>query len=281
MGGDPVVSLSQMPEGALVVDALTNILRLVIQTLGWILALLVLATPLWFLVAALGTKLGFWGYEFGLDWMTLETGPKLVIACAAVGGLMVVLLIAYRFAARRWFGVISLPILALVIAAGGYAGRYVYDGLSASRPYVLDVTTDAAEPPHFTAAYASRRGDAQRSLDYDPSFAAAQAEHYPHLTSLTVEQDARSAFREALLYARDSGWRIGTASDSAGMFEAGAESLMYGFRDDISVRVRELEDGRTRIDIRSLARQPVHDLGRNAGRVERFLAVMGGEADAG
>jgi len=47
------------------------------------------------------------------------------------------------------------------------------------------------------------------------------------------------------------------------------------------VRVRELEDGRTRIDIRSLARQPVHDLGRNARRVERFLAVMGGEADAG
>ncbi|WP_304073076.1 DUF1499 domain-containing protein [Maricaulis maris] len=262
-------------------DALTNILRLVIQTLGWILALLVLATPLWFLVAALGTKLGFWGYEFGLDWMTLEIGPHLVLACAVAGVLMGILLVAHRFAARRWVGVVSLPILALVIAGGGYAGRYVYDGLTASRPYVLDVTTDAAEPPHFTAAYASRRGDARRSLDYDPASAAAQAEHYPHLTSLIIEQDARSAFREALVYARDSGWRIGTASDSAGMFEAGAEGLVYGFRDDISVRVRELEDGRTRIDIRSLARQPVHDLGRNARRVERFLAVMGGEGDAG
>lgn len=262
-------------------DTLTNILRLVIQTLGWIMALLVLATPLWFLVAALGTKLGFWGYEFGLDWMTLETGPKLVLACAVAGLLMSVLLIAHRFAARRWFGVVSLPILALVVAGAGYSGRYVYDGLTASRPVVLDVTTDAAEPPHFTAAYASRRGNAQRSLDYDPAEAAGQAEHYPHITSLIVNQDARTAFREALLYARDSGWRIGTASDSAGMFEAGAESLMYGFRDDISVRVRELEDGRTQIDIRSLARQPVHDLGRNARRVEQFLAVMGGEVEPG
>ncbi|WP_323762529.1 DUF1499 domain-containing protein [Maricaulis sp.] len=262
-------------------DTLTNILRLAIQTLGWILAPLVLVTPLWFLVAALGTKLGFWGYEFGLDWMTLETGPKLVLACAVAGLLMTTLLITHRFVARRWIGMVSLPVLALVVAGAGFAGRYVYDGLSASRPVVLDVTTDAAEPPHFTAAYASRRGDARRSLDYDPSFAAAQAEHYPHLTSLVIEQDASSAFREALLYARDSGWRIGTASDSAGMFEAGAESLMYGFRDDISVRVRALEDGRTQIDIRSLAQQPVHDLGRNARRVEQFLAVMGGEGEAG
>lgn len=279
MDGDPVVSLNRMPEGARVVDALTNILRLMIQTLGWIMALLVVATPLWFVVAALGTKLGFWGYEFGLDWMTLETGPKLVLACAITGVSMAVLLIAHRFTARRWFGVVSMPVLALVLAGAGFAGRYVYDGLTASRPIVLDVTTDAAEPPHFTAAYASRRGNAQRSLDYDPAEAVAQAEHYPHITSLIVEQDARSAFREALVYARDSGWRIGTASDSAGMFEAGAESPIYGFRDDISVRVRELDDGHAQIDIRSLARQPVHDLGRNAQRVERFLAVMGGEAE--
>lgn len=259
-------------------DALTNILRLVIQTLGWILAILVVATPLWFLIAALGTKLSFWGYEFGLGWMTLESGPLLVLACAVSGMLMAILLLAYRFTARRWFGVVSLPILALVIAGGGYGGRVVYDGLTVSRPFLLDVTTDWAEPPHFTPAYRARRGGANRSLDYDPDTAAMQVDHFPHITSLVVEQDPDSLFREALVYARDQGWRIGTASDSAGMFEAGAEGLMYGFRDDISVRVRELEDGRAQIDIRSLAQQPVHDLGRNARRVEQFLAAMGGEA---
>ncbi|WP_291842135.1 DUF1499 domain-containing protein [Maricaulis sp.] len=259
-------------------ERLTDMLRLVIQPLGWITAPLAILTPLWFLVAALGTKLGFWGWAFGLNWMTLDIGPKLILACAIAGGMMAILVITHRLLAHRWFGVISVPILALLVAIGGYGGRVVFDGLADSRPLVLDVTTDFEDPPHFTPAYAARRGNAQRPLDFDPSGAAMQQSYYPEITSLIVERDARTVFREALVVARDEGWRIGTASDAAGMFEAGAESLMFGFRDDIAVRVTELEDGRARVDIRSLARQPVHDLGRNAKRVERFLAAMRGEA---
>ncbi|RKQ95176.1 DUF1499 domain-containing protein [Maricaulis maris] len=262
-------------------ERLTDMLRLIIQPLGWITAPLALLTPLWFLIAALGTKLSFWGWEFGLSWMTLDIGPKLILACAITGVLMTVLVVAHRLMTQRWFGVISVPILALLIAIGGYGGRYVFDGLADSRPTLLDVTTDFQDPPHFTPAYAARRGSAQRSLDFDPSGMQLQAEYYPGITSLTVEREAGAVFREALMYGREAGWRIGTASDAAGMFEAGAESLMFGFRDDIAVRVTELEDGRSQVDIRSLARQPVHDLGRNAKRVERFLAAMGGEGEAG
>lgn len=262
-------------------DRLIAILRLIIQPLGWITALLALVTPVWFLIAALGTKLGFWDWPFGLVRMTLDIGPKLILACLIAGGSMAILLILYRIIAKRSFGVVSVPIMALLVAVGGYGGRYVYDGLADSRPVIFDITTDAEDPPHFTPAYAARRGAAERSLDFDPTGMAAQAEAYPDITSLVVERDARQVFRDALHYAREQGWRIGTASDSAGMFEAGAESLMFGFRDDIAVRVMALEDGRSRVDIRSLARQPVHDLGRNARRVERFLAAMGGEAEAG
>ena len=99
-------------------DRLTEILRAIIQPLGWITALLVLVTPTWFLVAALGTKLSFWDWPFGLDWMTLDIGPKLVLACAATGLVLAGLVIAHRVAARRWFGVMSVPILALLVAAG-------------------------------------------------------------------------------------------------------------------------------------------------------------------
>lgn len=259
-------------------DRLTEILRAIIQPLGWITALLVLVTPTWFLVAALGTKLGFWDWPFGLDWMTLDIGPKLVLACAATGLVLAGLVIAHRVAARRWFGVMSVPILALLVAAGGFSGRYVYDGLSANRPFIPDVTTDAGEPPHFTAAYAARRGASERPLTYDPSVYAAQQAAYPGIVSLVVDRDPGTVFREALIYGREHGWRIGTASDSAGMFEAAAESPMFGFRDDIAVRITAREGGGSLVDIRSLARQPVHDLGRNAKRVERFLAAMSGEA---
>ena len=258
-------------------ERLTDMLRLVIQPLGWITAPLAILTPVWFLVAALGTKLGFWDWEFGLTWMTLDIGPKLILACAIAGALTAILVLIHRLASQRWFGVLSVPILALLVAVGGYGGRYVFDGLAASRPLVLDVTTDFEDPPHFTPAYAARRSDAQRSLDFDPSWAVPQQSYYPRIASLVVEREARTVFREALIFARNEGWRIGTASDAAGMFEAGAESLMFGFRDDIAVRVTALEDGRSQVDIRSLARQPVHDLGRNAKRVERFLAAMSGE----
>ncbi|WP_297735531.1 DUF1499 domain-containing protein [uncultured Maricaulis sp.] len=262
-------------------DRLTEILRAIIPPLGWITALLTLITPVWFLVAALGTKLSFWNWSYGLDWMTLGIGPKLILACAVMGGLLAALVIAQRLAGHRWVGGLSVPVLALLVAAGGFSGRYVYDGLAANRPFIPDVTTDAADPPHFTAAYAARRASSERPLAYDSSVHAAQQAAYPEITSLVVDQDARTVFRQALLYGRENGWRIGTASDTAGMFEAAAESLMFGFRDDISVRVTALEDGRSQVDIRSLARQPVHDLGRNAERVERFLAAMSGEAEAG
>ncbi len=260
-------------------DRLTEILRATIQPLGWMTALLALVTPTWFLIAALGTKLGFWDWPFGLDWMTLDVGPKLVLACAITGGLLAGLVITHRFAAHRWFGVLSVPILALFVAAGGFSGRYVYDALAANRPFIPDVTTDADSPPHFTAAYAARRAASERPLAYDPSVHAAQQVAYPAITSLIVDRDAGTVFREALIYGRENGWRIGTASDAAGMFEAAAESPMFGFRDDIAVRVTEREDGSSQVDIRSLARQPVHDLGRNAKRVERFLAAMDDQVD--
>ena len=78
-------------------------------------------------------------------------------------------------------------------------------------------------------------------------------------------------------YAHAQNWRVGSASRAAGMFEAGAESFWFGLRDDIVVRIREDGEGGSLVDIRTLARQPIHDLGRNPRRARQFLAAMAGE----
>jgi hypothetical protein len=62
------------------------------------------------------------------------------------------------------------------------------------------------------------------------------------------------------------------------MFEAGTESFWYGLRDDIVIRVRGDGEGGSLVDIRSLAREPVHDLGRNARRVRDFSVAIADDA---
>ena len=70
------------------------------------------------------------------------------------------------------------------------------------------------------------------------------------------------------------------------MFEAATEGFWYGFRDDVVVRIEEVEAGEageasgSRIDIRSIAREDVHDGGRNVRRVQDFLVMMQAGSDA-
>lgn len=263
-----------------------DLLRGIILPLGWVCALLALATPLWFATAALGSKWEFWPLDFGLAWMTRSVGRTLLLSCIAAGLAGVLLMLLHRILAGRSFGVVVSPILALAVGAAGLGWVWHIDRARAAMPVILDVTTDPVDPPYFTSAFAARRASHDVSLDYAGKhtgdgrpLAEAQAEAYPALTTLHLSRPPETVFADALDYAHRQRWRIGTASRSAGMFEAGAESFWFGLRDDIVVRVRDDGNGGSLVDIRSLARRPIHDLGRNARRVQEFRAAMGDEAE--
>ena len=64
------------------------------------------------------------------------------------------------------------------------------------------------------------------------------------------------------------------ASDSAaGRIEATATTRWFGFKDDVVVRIRP-EGAGSRVDVRSMSRVGVSDLGANAARVREFLAKL-------
>lgn len=261
-----------------------DILRAIILPLGWICALLALVTPVWFLVAAFGAKWEFVSLEFGLNWMTHDMGRKLLLACVVAGVLGGLFMLVYRFVAKEAFGVVSSPVLALAIGLAGLGWAWTIDQARAGTPPLLDVTTDAADPPNFSTSLLARRGRGAASLDYAAkqdetgrSLAEAQAALYPALTTLHLDQAPETVFDAAMDYAHEQNWRVGSASRAAGMFEAGAESFWFGLRDDIVVRIREDGEGGSLVDIRTLARQPIHDLGRNPRRARQFLAAMAGE----
>jgi uncharacterized protein (DUF1499 family) len=52
-----------------------------------------------------------------------------------------------------------------------------------------------------------------------------------------------------------------------------APTPVFGFLDDVVVRIRTTPDG-TQVDIRSASRIGEHDLGQNARRIKSFLAEL-------
>ena len=256
-------------------------LRMAIDILVALCAVLVLVIPLWFALAAFGTKWEFWGWQTGLNAMTHVWGLRLLLAGLVAGGLTLIALVAFRIMAREGYGNWTSAIAVTVIAVAGLSWAMHVERLKALGPALLDVTTDVAEPPNFSAGFVARRSSLDASLDYAGKTVAdgqplplVQAERYPQISTLHLDVPVETAFDRALELARVQGWRVSTASRQAGMFEAGAESLLYGFRDDMIVRIRPDEAGGSLVDVRSLARQPVHDLGRNAERVQEFLVLL-------
>ena len=64
-----------------------------------------------------------------------------------------------------------------------------------------------------------------------------------------------------------------SAPDDEAMLEVLAPTPVFGFTDDVVVRLRTVFDG-TQVDLRSASRVGVHDLGENARRIRSFLAEL-------
>ncbi len=241
-------------------------------------------TPLWFAAAGLGTRFGLWEYSFGLGTMTFSWGPPLLFTTVGLGGGALVLAIIYRLL----FGQSNAPgaggyVAAVAALAVGGAGLWYADSVRTTAqtlPPIHDITTDTANPPQFSAAMIERREDdgARNSVDYaskiDPRserpLPQVQAEAYPDIQPIMTGAEPLLAYRAALGAARELGWRVTTASEDALMFEGTSTTFWYGFKDDVVVRVTELEQGGSRIDARSVSRVGVSDLGANAARLRAF-----------
>ena len=61
----------------------------------------------------------------------------------------------------------------------------------------------------------------------------------------------------------------------SGRIDATDTTFWYGFKDDITIRLRDSEGGGTIVDVRSLSRVGGSDLGKNAARIGEFLDRLG------
>lgn len=141
-------------------------------------------------------------------------------------------------------------------------------------PPIHDITTDPDDPPRFDAVVPLRAG-APNSLEYGgPALAAAQRAAYPDLMPLAVESPPSAVLEAARSVAMELGWEVVAVDPAQGVLEATATTFWFGFKDDVAVRVRPGESGGAVVDVRSISRVGVGDLGANANRIRTFLARL-------
>lgn len=218
------------------------------------------------LLAGLGHRWGWWDYRTGF----------FILRCAAWSGLataavsLFAVIVAQRSGLRRGivFGIHGVIIGTLVF---GVPWHLVNEGRKL--PPIHDITTDTENPPRFVAVLPLRK-DASNTAEYGGAeLAAQQKKGYPDLAPAMLDMPPRAAFDLALNIARAAGWEIVAAVPEETRIEATATTLMFGFKDDVVIRITPAGSG-SRVDVRSISRVGRSDLGANARRIREFLKQL-------
>ena len=188
------------------------------------------------------------------------------LSCLGAATLLLVsmlLMLLPRFA--RWRkgiagrALITLPGTLLLLSV--VAGRGDY-------PPIHDISTDTRDPPVFTAA-GQHRGPGSNPLEIDAQAIALQQQAYPDLQTILSDMSIDEVFDRALRVAGDMGWDIYHQDRNAGVIEAVDTTAIMTFRDDVVIRVRSNAQG-TLLDLRSVSRVGIGDIGANAKRIRAF-----------
>ncbi|MEH6660962.1 MAG: DUF1499 domain-containing protein [Parasphingorhabdus sp.] len=185
---------------------------------------------------------------------------------------------------------ILLGIIALVLAFKnggnkksalfGLVLALIYVGFLGSRaaaggevPPIHDISTDLANPPEFVKL--SLRSDNLAGVDTVENWREIHSKGYPDLRPVTIAKPVGEVIADAQETAGELGWDVVVVDPETGHFEATASVSYIRFQDDIILRVLPTEDGAASVvDMRSVSRVGVSDLGVNAKRVRSFLESL-------
>lgn len=142
-------------------------------------------------------------------------------------------------------------------------------------PLINDVTTTPLEPPAFVAL-AQVPANAGRDMRYPPGNALVQQTAYPDLAPLSFADAPDLCFAKASAAAHGmSGWEVAAEDAKARRIEAVATTAVLRFKDDVVVEVRQAGTG-CAVHMRSKSRLGRGDMGANAKRIRKFLALLSG-----
>jgi hypothetical protein len=239
--------------------------------------------PLYFLVAALGTKFGIWGWMTGL--LALTFGGGVILLGLTALAALVSLVLAVR-AKPRSNGLMAAAILGLLVPGAAFV-MVMAAGAKAKDNPIHDISTDTANPPAFSAETLSMREEAGANPLSDYQTPIGQLEPFKgnvppqlavksHAQIITDRKDrpaplplggATKAEGVAAVAAAmgNMGLKDIRTDVAAGRVEGVAETFWFGFKDDVVARV-----GDQQIDFRSVSRVGQSDLGANTARIKEL-----------
>lgn len=142
-----------------------------------------------------------------------------------------------------------------------------------TKPRISEISTDISSPPQFIALRLKSEqtaGSKARS--------ARRGSAYTDIGTRRFDVPPQTVYDAAETAAKDAGWeflyRLRPAGEAGeGRIEAFATTFVFGFIDEVVVRIRPDPRG-SRIDIRSKSRIGAHDLGANAQRIRGFFRSL-------
>ncbi len=212
------------------------------------------------------------GYRLG--WFSLPTAFAL-LKWGAYGGIAttVVAVVGLVAAARSGRGGIGPALIALLVALVVVGLPYSLQRKAQRLPRIHDITTDTDNPPSFVAVV-PLRASARNPVTYGGARTAVEQHRgYPDLAPLTLPVPPSQAFDRVLATARHMGWELVASDPPSGRIEATDTTFWFGFKDDVVIRVTTSGSG-SRVDVRSLSRIGLSDVGTNAARVRTFLDAL-------
>ncbi|MFM7084093.1 MAG: DUF1499 domain-containing protein [Hyphomicrobium sp.] len=156
-------------------------------------------------------------------------------------------------------------------------------------PLLNDVTTNTADPPLFKTLAQERRGAANPSLYPSAVFAPLQQTAYPDLLSLKINRSLQDTYDLVLAIIKRLQVRVvsvepPTDTNPEGRIEAVQRTLVVGFYNDLSIRVRGNASTAV-IDLRSASRYGKSDFGYNAhllrGIMRELINQLGARVSSG
>jgi uncharacterized protein (DUF1499 family) len=215
----------------------------------------------------------------------IET-PEFLWLLAIVAGLaLLALLLAFNgftsiwrrgdrgFPSAFWGVVIALIVLAPFATT-------LYQALAL--PTIYDVSTDITDPPDLFAA--GQRTERMNPLVNDRGSRSLQSTAYPEVTGRRYDGSPDRILAAVNKVIVNNDWKIVSQKGEPGvdeeiLLEVVARTWLLGFTSDVVIRLSD-EGDTTYVDMRSVSRYGIHDLGENADRITAFMTALDAEVQS-
>jgi uncharacterized protein (DUF1499 family) len=169
-------------------------------------------------------------------------------------------------ALATFFGALACAALSILVGLAAFAAIW-QNGSRGMGRILLALLSDGTNPAVYAGLYSAEQ----------------QRIAYPDIETVELELPPQRAYEITLALINKRKWRVVDERPPQprreGRIEAIAQTVIMGFREDVSIRIKADGDD-SRVDIRSASRYFDSDLGSNAARVTALIADINTAADS-